>query len=496
MTLESANLQYHVPSKVRWVDGHVFIHHCKKKHLAAPITPDSLKQNRVLTMLIHGNPLIKTQEDLDNYIILFDIVDNHRQAFFNILGKRPEWKWLLEWIDSKVPKLLNQSNFIPDLGTKCSWIIHGWVDFPKCPVCGHPINDKSNCGLYGYRQHCGNSCKTKDPVVQAKIIKTVKKIDPSATWPSNTKIAKQHTKETWMDLYGVDNPMKCEAIKQKAKDRTAELHGDPNYRNSQQRIETCHRFYGQGTNGKKVSEARLAFPESKWIEIDKKTKQTKLKNHGDPNWNNTTKRIATNKDRYGVDHACTAPSVKQKTKETFLSNYGYDHNWKVPEIKEKMQRTRTSRYFYAGMMFDSQDEIAFYIWCLDHNIEIEAHPQPIPFYVPELNRMSRYFPDFKIGEAQLIEIKGIHMFKDRDPSKELIVPWKKPHKGSKQTYEEAMILAKRKSECIRANNVQIITSVDCAKYRSYVSSKYGKNFLKECRYHKPVKDAQFTKTEE
>ena len=78
------------------------------------------------------------------------------------------------------------------------------------------------------------------------------------------------------------------------------------------------------------------------------------------------------------------------------------------------------------------------------------------------------------------------MFKDKDPTKELIVPWKHSSKYSKLSYEDAMVIARRKTECMLAHGVLIITSVDCVKYHDYVNAKYGKGYLKSFRYHKPA----------
>ena len=41
-----------------------------------------------------------------------------------------------------------------------------------------------------------------------------------------------------------------------------------------------------------------------------KTKATKLKNHGDPNWNNMEKNKATCREHYGVDYSWQAEEVK------------------------------------------------------------------------------------------------------------------------------------------------------------------------------------------
>lgn len=59
---------------------------------------------------------------------------------------------------------------------------------------------------------------------------------------------------------------------------------------------------------------------------------------------------------------------------------------------------------YKGIHCDSSWELAYLVWCLEHNIKIERCKE-VRYY--KLNKQTRkYFPDF-IVENQIIEIKGL-----------------------------------------------------------------------------------------
>ena len=69
-----------------------------------------------------------------------------------------------------------------------------------------------------------------------------------------------------------------------------------------------------------------------------KTKATKLKNHGDQNYNNMAKSRQTCKERYGVECSWQSEHVKQASKETLLKHYGVDHQMHSKEVVDGMRR--------------------------------------------------------------------------------------------------------------------------------------------------------------
>jgi len=79
-------------------------------------------------------------------------------------------------------------------------------------------------------------------------------------------------------------------------------------------------------------------------------------------------------------------------------------------------------------------------------------------------------PDFRVGD-ELIEIKGLQFFEDRDPTKRMV----NPYDHSQDDIYEA------KHQCMLANGVKFLVGDDCKKYVDFVEEKYGKDFLKACK---------------
>ena len=98
---------------------------------------------------------------------------------------------------------------------------------------------------------------------------------------------------------------------------------------------------------------------------------------------------------------------------------------------------------YKGLHYDSSWELAFIIYCLEHNIKIERCNE-IRYY--EINGIQKkYFPDFIINDNEIIEIKGF--------------------------YNE---ISKIKAE--QNPDIKILFKNDIKPYIEYASLKYGNNF--------------------
>lgn len=98
---------------------------------------------------------------------------------------------------------------------------------------------------------------------------------------------------------------------------------------------------------------------------------------------------------------------------------------------------------YQGIHCDSSWELAFLIYCKDHNICIKRCKKSLQ-YVYE-NKIFRYYPDFEIND-QLYEIKGYENEKAKEKHRQ---------------HPEVIYLDKDKMQ----------------KYLTYVIDKYGKNFI-------------------
>ena len=100
---------------------------------------------------------------------------------------------------------------------------------------------------------------------------------------------------------------------------------------------------------------------------------------------------------------------------------------------------------YKGIHCDSSWELAYLVWCLDHNIKIERCKE-IRYY--KLNKkLCKYLPDFVINDNEIIEIKGY--------------------------YDKT---AKIKSE--QNPDIKVLLKDDLIEQLNYVITKYGKEFWK------------------
>lgn len=152
-------------------------------------------------------------------------------------------------------------------------------------------------------------------------------------------------------------------------------------------------------------------------------------------------------------------TLKSKYKSGDLVPYWFNDNFDKTESRKKLSNSisklreegktycRGSMGYYNGIHCDSSWELAYLIYCLEHNIQIKRCN--IRFNYEYNGEQHIYTPDFIINESELIEIKG---FKDKR--------WKE------------------KKKCCLLNNIKIINKEDIKPYIKYVKEKYGKNFIR------------------
>lgn len=105
---------------------------------------------------------------------------------------------------------------------------------------------------------------------------------------------------------------------------------------------------------------------------------------------------------------------------------------------------------YKGINCDSSWELAFVVYCLEHNISIKNCKETRTYTIN--GKTKRYFPDFVINENEIIEIKGYYD-----------------------------INAKAKHE--QNPDIKIYFKQEIKPMLEYATSKYGKNFW-EVLYNK------------
>lgn len=79
-------------------------------------------------------------------------------------------------------------------------------------------------------------------------------------------------------------------------------------------------------------------------EIYRKIKQTKLKNHGNENYNNREQSKETCIEKYGVEHPMMLDETKEKSKQTCLENFGVEWAQQSPKIRERSSQTKLKNH--------------------------------------------------------------------------------------------------------------------------------------------------------
>lgn len=180
--------------------------------------------------------------------------------------------------------------------------------YHSCPVCGKDVITKD---LQHLNSCCSTECSRKLAVQSMK--------NAHEVWPSSSEASKERRRETNIERYGVDNPAKCEEVKQR------------------------------------ISEGLTATFESHGDEIAEKRRQTNIERYGTeyPTQSEEVKlKIAeTNQKRYGVDCSLQSKEVRKKSAQTNLQRYGVDNVLKSAEVRDKIAQTNLERYgseAYAG----------------------------------------------------------------------------------------------------------------------------------------------------
>lgn len=196
-----------------------------------------------------------------------------------------------------------------DLKTSLYMYYNNIDNIPLCG-CGNPV--KFHGYKYGFSKFCCPSCAGKNEEVKIKLKNTIlekyggdyigKFIDKG----KNTKLLKygdsnynnkEKSKQTCLEKYGVDNPMKLESSKLKSKQTCLEKYGNEYYLKSQQYLD--------------IKDSCI-----------EKSKQTCL-------------------EKYGTPYVMTNNDIKNKVKQTCLEKYGVE--WSCMRQEARNQRNSHSK---------------------------------------------------------------------------------------------------------------------------------------------------------
>jgi len=160
-------------------------------------------------------------------------------------------------------------------------------------------------------------------------------------------------------------------------------------------------------------------------------------------------------------------NASNKIKENFQSNL-QKYGWKInPKSIEKARLKQIENYkknprqinprgkagWYKGMWCDSSWELAYILWCENHNVSLKRCINSLPYYYK--GRLHYYTPDFEIN-GEIIEIKGYCSDKDKAKIKQY-------------------------------PNIKVLYKNDLQPILEWVKEKYGKDFIKLYEVNKKVK---------
>lgn len=306
----------------------------------------------------------------------------------------------------------------------------------------------------GYRPYCSIKCKNLDKKLKEKI------------------------KNTNEQRYG-GTGFASQELAIKGKETCLRLYGNKNYNNYDQIIKTCLERYGVDNPSKsdiikiKRENTKLERYGDKYFNNIEKIQETKIKKYNDKNYNNRKSAIETCIRKYGHENPMQVDSVKEKFKQTCMEKYNVEYPTQNKDIVNKgiitfhknkyIHKIKKSKYYYENVYFDSCPELAYYIWLKENNIDFIYHPNiKLEYYYD--GRIHYYSPDFLINN-ELIELKGLQFFENRDITKRMINPYN--HKLDD--------LFEAKHQCMIYNNVKIITNFK--KFFEYINNKYDKTYL-------------------
>lgn len=189
---------------------------------------------------IAAYPEFKKIKDLVSHINLF-LIDSEGEVSpskFVILNKiNPEFNNIIINATHNFPKKMT-------LTGRCELLRKGVFEFPKCANCNNHVSWHNSSKLLTYcSKECGdNSSTTKEKrsitmvelhgsesYTQTKEFQTKSKKTKKEKYNNENYTNREQAKNTWINIYGVDNPLKDKQIRKKIKSTMKENHGVENY---------------------------------------------------------------------------------------------------------------------------------------------------------------------------------------------------------------------------------------------------------------------------
>lgn len=318
------------------------------------------------------------------------------------------------------------------------------------------------------------------------------------------KKSREIQKQTMIDKYGADNPMKIKKFQDKAKKTNIEKYGADNPMKNKE-VRTRH-------NKTLIDK----YGEEPWKneQIIKNREKTNLERRGVkyPSQDKSVvdKMKQTNLKRYGCEFIGSSELVKDKIKNTLIEKYGVENAFQSEEVKEKIRRTNLERYGAENPMQCSEIKERLKAKSKESKIkefetkkrnksfntskhEEEVYKVLLSLY-PEVKReyrCSRYpfSCDFYLPSEDLFIELNIHWthgehFFDKENEEDLITlkKWQDKAKDSK-FYENAVRVwskndVEKRNKAIKNNlNYLVFWENDLSDFYKWVSSKDNRILL-------------------
>lgn len=219
-------------------------------------------------------------------------------------------------------------------------------------------------------------------IKESKIFCTKCHINLIGKFSEKVELGRQKQKQTLLQKYGVDNPVKSKEIQDKMK-------------------ATCLKKYG--------CEWQIASSKTK-----EKIIKSNIEKHGvkytfqDPKQKEKTRKILI--ERYGVDNPAKSKIIQEKMKTTHFKHYGVDFPAQCPETRCKQR----SKIKYDGLNFDSNPEVIFYAILKKSGVFFERQKLLPETYKTADGKEHHCIIDFYVNGVYY-ELKGPHLFENDKP---------------------------------------------------------------------------------
>ena len=342
-------------------------------------------------------------------------------------------KQLLNGINENKDLILAECNISKNLIENLYLINNNLKEIPKCSICNNNLKFESYKN--GYIKTCGNK-KCIDKYIKIKREQTMlNKYGVINAY--QLEEFKDKIKQTNLKKYGSESVMNNKEIKQKQQNTIKEKYGVNNI----SQLDEIKRKK-EKTSLKKFGVKYHTELQSEKDKLSKIAKQNFEKN-GDEI---IKKRIETNLNIYGTEHALQNKIILDKLQKTNLEKYGYTTPGKNELIKEKAANTSIKKYGYKSHMqnslfFDNFKKSKYkkkdYTLpsgkiikvqgyenlgldlllesyteknIINNQVEMSKYIGEI-FYIGLDNKQHRYYPDiYIISENKIIEVKSKYTY--------------------------------------------------------------------------------------